>query len=53
MIEGVDGTKFITTIDTSHISECDVFERAMNLIEISDVALKELQNASNNKTNGC
>lgn len=49
---GFEG-KFITTIDTSHISECDVFERAMNLIERSDVALKELQNASHNKTHCC
>lgn len=46
---GFEG-EYITTIDTTHISECKVFERAMNLIERSDVALKELYNASNNKT---
>lgn len=49
---GFEG-QYITTIDTSHISEYEVFERAMNLIERSDVALKELYNASNNKTHGC
>lgn len=49
---GLEG-QYITTIDTSHISEYEVFERAMNLIERSDVALKELYNASNNKTNCC
>lgn len=49
---GFEG-QYITTIDTSHISGYEVFERAMNLIERSDVALKELYNASNNKTNCC